>query len=90
MGGVGVRITEDFGSFWQEDTWDVDGEILFLDRSAVETLVDNDPAAALALMPSKAEIASKGKADGITKTLVCMQALWFIAQCLTRSECLIS
>ena len=30
------------------------------------------------------EIESKSKANGLAKTLVCIQALWFIAQCITR------
>ena len=33
---------------------------------------------------SEAEIKSKSKADGFAKTLVCIQAFWFISQCLTR------
>ena len=33
---------------------------------------------------SEQEIRSKSKANGLGKTLVCIQALWFIAQCLTR------
>ena len=30
------------------------------------------------------EIMSKSKANGLAKTLVCFQALWFIATCITR------
>lgn len=33
---------------------------------------------------SEPEIQSKSKANGLAKALVCVQALWFIAQCLTR------
>lgn len=33
---------------------------------------------------SEEEIESKSKANGLAKALVCIQALWFIAQCLTR------
>lgn len=33
---------------------------------------------------SEEEIKSKSKANGLAKSLVCLQALWFIAQCLTR------
>ena len=33
---------------------------------------------------SEEEIQSKSKANGLAKSLVCVQALWFIAQCLTR------
>ena len=74
MGGVGIRVTEQFHPE-QEQTSDGDGEILFMERFIVEALVDRDPQAALALMPAKEEIASKSKADGITKAVVCTQAL---------------
>ena len=83
MGGVGIRVTENFHPD-QKLTSDGDGEILFMDRLTVEALVDRDPSAAMGLMPSQEEIASKSKADGTTKAVVCTQALWFIAQCLTR------
>ena len=33
---------------------------------------------------SKQDIQSKSKANGFGKALVCIQALWFVAQCLTR------
>lgn len=33
---------------------------------------------------SEEEIRSKSKANGLGKALVCIQASWFIAQCLTR------
>ena len=33
---------------------------------------------------STEEIKSKSKASGLAKALVCIQALWFIAQCITR------
>lgn len=37
---------------------------------------------------SEEEIKSKSKANGLGKSLVCFQALWFIAQCLTRCKCI--
>lgn len=33
---------------------------------------------------STGEIKSKSKANGLAKALVCVQALWFIAQCINR------
>ena len=33
---------------------------------------------------STEEVKSKSKASGLAKALVCIQALWFIAQCITR------
>ena len=35
---------------------------------------------------SEAEIRSKSKANAVAKALVCIQALWFIAQCITRRK----
>lgn len=35
---------------------------------------------------SEEEVKSKGKANSMAKALVCAQALWFIAQCLTRRK----
>lgn len=35
---------------------------------------------------SEEEVRSKSKANGLAKTLVCIQALWFIAQCITRRK----
>ena len=35
---------------------------------------------------SEAEIKSKSKANGLAKFLVCIQASWFAAQCLTRRK----
>ena len=33
---------------------------------------------------SKEEIKAKSKANELAKTLVCIQAFWFITQCITR------
>lgn len=38
---------------------------------------------------SEEDIKSKSKANGLAKGLICFQALWFIAQCLTRRKCVI-
>ena len=35
---------------------------------------------------SQEEIRSKSKASALAKALVCIQALWFIAQCITRRK----
>lgn len=35
---------------------------------------------------SEEEMNSKSKANELAKSLVCIQALWFIAQCLTRRK----
>ena len=35
---------------------------------------------------SEEDIRTRSKANGLAKALVCTQALWFIAQCLTRRK----
>ena len=39
---------------------------------------------------SEQDILSKSKANGLAKAIVCAQALWFIAQCLTRRKCFLA
>ena len=43
---------------------------------------ESDSGAILGLLQE--EIRSKSKANGLAKTLACIQAVWFIAQCITR------
>ncbi|KAL9019840.1 MAG: hypothetical protein Q9185_002889 [Variospora sp. 1 TL-2023] len=45
-------------------------------------LLDHEPDALPYL--SREQIKDKSKADGLKKTLVCAQALWFCVQCITR------
>ena len=35
---------------------------------------------------SQHDIKAMSKADGLAKSLVCLQAIWFLAQCLTRRK----
>ena len=57
----------------------------FLDKTAISLLLADDDNARQKLPNlSKEEIKSKSKANGLAKTLVCIQVSWFIAQCLTR------
>ena len=59
------------------------GEFLFLSQSLIEDLSSSDHKEVLPDL-SEEEIQSKSKANGLAKSLVCIQALWFIAQCITR------
>ena len=59
------------------------GEFLFLTPFLVEDLSRSDHKEVLPDL-SEEEIQSKSKANGLAKSLVCIQALWFIAQCITR------
>ncbi|KAL8996389.1 MAG: hypothetical protein Q9169_004080 [Polycauliona sp. 2 TL-2023] len=57
-------------------------EFRFVTPIALEILAHASPNEVPNL--SAKEVASKSKADVLTKILTCVQALWFIAQCLTR------
>lgn len=56
----------------------------FVTPLALEILVHTSPNEVPDL--SVEEIRSKSKADVLTKALTCIQATWFIAQCLTRRK----
>lgn len=58
-------------------------EVWFLDRWLIMLLSRSDRSELLPDL-SVEEVKSKSKANGLEKTLVCIQALWFIAQCITR------
>ena len=58
-------------------------EILFLDPNFIKHLSESGHNEILPDL-SEEEIQSKSKASGLAKSLVCIQALWFIAQCMTR------
>ena len=58
-------------------------EFWFLDRWLIRILSRSDDKNILPDL-SEDEIQSKSKANGLAKSLVCVQALWFIAQCITR------
>ena len=82
MGGLAFEIPEaipESKKFLPSDR----GEISFLSEELIERLLDSDHNE---LFPdlSEEEIQSKSKANGLAKSLVCIQALWFIAQCITR------
>ena len=84
MGGIAFEIPENLPrskeflpsntcGTWFVNPWMIDA--LSLDETGRREVLPN---------LSKEEIESKSKANGVAKALVCIQALWFIAQCLTR------
>lgn len=85
MGGIALHVPENLPktkSFLPPDgrgTW-------FLDGDAIIGLLKTQNGRNDLPNLSEAEIRSKSKANGLAKTFVCVQALWFIAQCLTRRE----
>lgn len=84
MGGLAIRIpatlpeSKKFLPPMSRNTW-------FLDQRGIRYLFDKDDIV-LNDIPdlSEEEIKSKSKANGLAKTLVCAQALWFVAQCISR------
>lgn len=83
MGGIAFTIPENlpeskrFLPSISSETWFVTPRGI---RFLLECGLGNDTVPDL----SEEEIQSKSKANGLAKALVCIQALWFIAQCLTR------
>lgn len=83
MGGIAFEIPENlpkserFLPSRTVERWVVNSDWI---RSLLEKDVGHE------IIPnlSEEEIKSKGKASNLAKALVCIQVLWFIAQCLTR------
>ena len=81
MGGLALDLprdlpeSEQFVPNWACGTW-------FIKPPGLELLLKTDKDR----MPSltEEEIKSKSKANGLAKTLVCAQASWFLATCVTR------
>ncbi|KAL8818688.1 MAG: hypothetical protein Q9223_002725, partial [Gallowayella weberi] len=81
MGGLAMDIPKDLPQseiFLPPAT---DG-FRFVTPNALRTIINASPDELLDL--SVTEIESKSKANFLAKALTCSQALWFIAQCLTR------
>ena len=89
MGGLAFEIPEDipesrkFLPSHSKETWFIttEGVRLLSEQAEIRDILPN---------LSVEEINSRSKASGIAKTLVCFQALWFIAQCITRRTCQIN
>ena len=84
MGGLAIRIPRNLPESRKFLPSDQD-ETRFITRHGVHLLLwelenGRDELPNL----SAEEIRSKSKANGLAKALVCFQALWFIAACLTR------
>ena len=85
MGGLAIRAPENLPKskislFNPQETY-------FITPKGVEWLlnetnVDHNELADLL----EEDIKTKSKANGLAKAFVCTQALWFVAQCLTRRK----
>ena len=83
MGGIAFEIPRNLPKtkrFLPSDT----GETWFVGSAGLRLLSEQEVGRNVIPDLSEEEIKSKSKADGVAKALVCIQALWFIAQCLSR------
>ena len=83
MGGLAIRIPDNLPEskrFLPSN----DSETWFLTSDGVRHLLKQGSTHNDLPDLSKEEIKSKSKANGLAKALVCIQALWFITQCITR------
>ena len=81
MGGLAFEIpsseSKKFMPSGDRETW-------FLNSAVVKILSKYQEHRRVLPNLSQEEIKSKSKSNGLGKGLVCIQALWFIAQCITR------
>ena len=59
-------------------------EVWFISHKGIRILSEQAELRDMIPNLSREEIESRSKANGFAKTLVCIQALWFIIQCITR------
>lgn len=78
MGGLAFDTREAKGDFLPEDC----PPILCFTRKGIKKLCTLHPDIFENITKDKVD--DKSKAGGFGKTLVCLQALWFITQCLSR------
>ena len=85
MGGIAFDIPKtEVMRFLPINTIENAKETWFLKKYGISLLAKHEVYRDILPNLSKEEIKSKSKANAIAKTLVCAQALWFIAQCITR------
>lgn len=82
MGGLAVEVPNDLTES-RMFLPPKDRKQWFVTNSVIEALLRQDLGDKIPDL-SEEEIKSKSKANGLAKALVCVQALWFIAQCITR------
>ena len=85
MGGFAFEIPENLPEtrrFLPSDA----REHWFLTHGCLKLLSRNEASHDVIPKISSEEIKSKSKANGLAKALVCVQTLYFIAQCLSRRQ----
>ena len=83
MGGIAFEISESESEKFLPSKIK---EIWFISDRGIRRLTALESGREIIPNVSEEEIKSKSKANGLAKAFVCIQALWFIAQCLTRRK----
>ena len=60
--------------------------LLFVKESHVHELMSDEPGDQDILSISEDAIKSRSRANEVAKSIACIQAIWFVAQCLTRRK----
>ena len=87
MGGLAIQIPENLPKFEKFLPLCGSGFWFLTSKGITRFLADEGNGREEFPDLSYEDIKSKSKANGLAKTLVCFQASWFIAQCLTRRKC---
>ena len=86
MGGIAFEIPENITES-KQFLPSHSHEVWFLGYEGIQILSDLAEYRDIVPNLSRKEIETRSKANGLAKTLVCIQALWFITQCITRRMC---
>lgn len=85
MGGWAIKETGNLPESEKFLSSDID-EFWFLDHSGARFLLKDVSIRSQLPNLTEEEIKSKSKASGLAKTIICLQASWFIAQCLSHRK----
>ena len=83
MGGIAFEISKSESEMFLPSKTK---EMWFIGSKGIRRLTELESGRKVIPNVGEEEIKSKSKANGLAKALVCIQALWFIAQCLTRCK----
>lgn len=77
MGGIAFEVPGKYLGSHVGETW-------FINDKCIRILSKEYSSHKVIPNLSEEEIKARSKANALAKAFVCIQALWFIAQCLTR------
>lgn len=86
MGGLAIQTPTDLPESERYSPSEAN-ELYFVTRGGIQLLL-KESGTGREEVPniSEEEIRSKSRANGVAKSLVCIQTLWFITQCITRCK----